>query len=52
MARGWAEMTSLGQGSNEVTDRAVSVLAEAPAATGLPRAATRASADGTDCEPA
>ena len=40
-------MTSLGRGSNEVTDRAVSVLAETPAATGLPRAATRASADGT-----
>ena len=33
-------MTSLGQGSDEVTDRAAPVLAETPAATGLPRAAT------------
>lgn len=36
-------MTSLGQGSNEATDRTVPVLAEAPAATGLPRVATRVS---------
>ena len=33
-------MTSLGQGSDEVTDRAVPVLAETPAAMGLPRVAT------------
>ena len=35
MARGWAEMTSLGQGSDEVVARSVPVLAETPAATGL-----------------
>ena len=29
-------MTSLGQGSDETTEMAVLVLAEAPAATGLP----------------
>ena len=40
-------MTSLGRGSDEATDRAVPVLAETPAVTGLPGAATRASADGT-----
>ena len=45
-------MTSLGRGSNEVTDRAVPVLAEAPAATGLSCVVTRVSADGTGRKPA
>jgi len=34
LVRGWVEMTSPGQGSDEVTDRSVSVLAETPAVTG------------------
>ena len=36
-------MTSLGRGSDEATDVAVPVLAETPAAMGLPRVATRVS---------
>lgn len=45
-------MTSLGRGSDEVTEVPVPVLAETPAVTGLPRAATRVSADGTGRKPA
>ena len=40
-------MTSLGQGSDEVTEVAVPVLAEAPAATGQSWVVTQSSADGT-----
>ena len=40
-------MTSLGRGSNEVTEVPVPVLAETPAATGLPWVVTQSSADGT-----
>ena len=47
MARGWEEMTSLGQGSDEATEVAVPVLAEAPAATGQSWVVTQSSADGT-----
>ena len=40
-------MTSLGQGSDEATEVAVPVLAEAPAATGQSWVVTQSSADGT-----
>ena len=45
-------MTSLGQGSDEATDRAVPVLGEAPPATGQSWVVTQSSADGTSRKPA
>ena len=45
-------MTSLGQGSDEVIEVPVPVLAETPAVTGQSWVVTQSSADGTSRKPA